>query len=42
MLSSEVAGGFTGVVIGMYATGKADGGYADFKYYNIDSRAKMY
>lgn len=42
MLSSEVAGGFTGVVIGMYATGKTDGGYADFKYYNIDSRAKMY
>ena len=42
MLSSEVAGGFTGVVIGMYATGKAEGGYADFKYYNIDSLKKKY
>lgn len=34
LLSSEVVGGFTGVVLGMYCTGKNKSGYADFKYFD--------
>jgi len=34
MLSSEVAGGFTGVVLGMYAAGANRAGYADFLYFD--------
>ena len=33
LLSSEVAGGFTGVMLGMYCTGKNTNGYADFDYF---------
>ena len=39
MISTEVAGGFTGVTIGMYAVGAADGGYADFT--NIAYRTEI-
>ena len=34
LLSSEVVGGFTGVVLGLYCTGKNQSGYADFEYFD--------
>lgn len=34
LLSSEVVGGFTGVVLGMYCTGKNQKGYGEFKYFD--------
>ncbi len=39
-LSSEVAGGFTGVYIGMYATGNGKGStaYADFDWFKYDAQ----
>ena len=33
LMSTEVAGGFTGVVLGMFAEGKEKSGYADFGYF---------
>lgn len=33
LMSTEVAGGFTGVTLGMYADGKDKNGYADFGYF---------
>ncbi len=35
-MSTEVAGGFTGVTLGMFAEGKA--GYADFGYFHYDEK----
>jgi len=32
-LSSETAGGFTGVYLALYAQGKQSGGYADFDWF---------
>ena len=32
-LSSETAGGFTGVYLALYAQGKQNGGYADFDWF---------
>ncbi|MDD6553586.1 MAG: glycoside hydrolase family 43 protein, partial [Prevotellaceae bacterium] len=32
LLSTEVAGGFTGVIIGMYATGKTQATFSDFQF----------
>lgn len=32
LLSTEVAGGFTGVIIGMYATGKGQATFSDFQF----------
>lgn len=37
LLSTEVAGGFTGVVIGMMAEGEPSG-YADFRYYEMKEK----
>lgn len=34
LMSSEVAGGFTGITLGMYAEGKTNGSYADFDYFH--------
>lgn len=36
LMSTEVAGGFTGVTLGMFAEGKA--GYADFGYFHYDEK----
>lgn len=33
LMSTEVAGGFTGVTLGMYVDGKSESGYADFSYF---------
>ncbi len=33
LMSTEVAGGFTGITLGMYAEGKEKSGYADFSYF---------
>lgn len=38
MLSSEVAGGFTGVVLGMYAAGATRPSYADFLLFDYQER----
>lgn len=38
LMSTEVAGGFTGVVIGMFAEGIADGAYADFYSFQYKER----
>ncbi len=34
LMSTEVAGGFTGVTLGMFAEGKEKSGYADFSYFH--------
>jgi alpha-N-arabinofuranosidase len=34
LVSTETAGGFTGVVLGMYVGGPSDGSYADFNYFD--------
>lgn len=36
LMSTEVAGGFTGVVIGMFAEGKDPGAWADFSYFKYE------
>lgn len=38
LMSTEVAGGFTGVVLGMFAEGKEKSGYADFGYFYYDEK----
>ncbi|MBR1463792.1 MAG: glycoside hydrolase family 43 protein [Prevotella sp.] len=38
LVSSEVAGGFTGVTIGMFAEGNGDGAYADFTYFDYQEQ----
>ncbi|MBR1688939.1 MAG: glycoside hydrolase family 43 protein [Prevotella sp.] len=38
LVSTEVAGGFTGVTIGMMAEGKEGGGYADFYYFDYQEK----
>ena len=36
LMSTEVAGGFTGVTLGMYVDGKEKSGYADFSYFRYE------
>ena len=38
LMSTEVAGGFTGVTLGMYVAGKEKSGYADFHYFRYDEK----
>ena len=38
LMSTEVAGGFTGVVLGMFAEGKEKSGYADFGYFHYNEK----
>lgn len=38
LMSTEVAGGFTGVTLGMYVDGKEKSGYADFHYFRYDEK----
>ena len=38
LMSTEVAGGFTGVVLGMFAEGKEKSGYADFGYFRYNEK----
>ena len=38
LMSTEVAGGFTGVVLGMFAEGKEKSGYADFGYFYYNEK----
>ena len=38
LMSTEVAGGFTGVVLGMFAEGKEKSGNADFGYFHYDEK----
>ena len=38
LMSTEVAGGFTGVVLGMFAEGKEKSGYADFAYFHYNEK----
>lgn len=38
MLSSEVAGGFTGVILGIYAAASNNLGYADFQYFDYKEK----
>lgn len=38
LMSTEVAGGFTGVTLGMYASGKPKSGSADFAYFRYDEK----
>ena len=38
LMSTEVAGGFTGVTLGMYVDGKENSGYADFNYFHYDEK----
>ena len=38
LMSTEVAGGFTGMILGMYVDGKAKSGYADFTYFHYDEK----
>ena len=38
LMSTEVAGGFTGVVLGMFTEGKEKSGYADFGYFYYDEK----
>ena len=38
LMSTEVAGGFTGVTLGMYVDGKENSGSADFNYFHYDEK----
>ena len=38
LMSTEVAGGFTGIILGMYADGKEKSGHADFTYFHYDEK----
>ena len=38
LMSTEVAGGFTGVVLGMFAEGKKKSGHADFRYFHYEEK----
>ena len=38
LMSTEVAGGFTGVTLGMFAEGKPRSGYADFTYFHYEEK----
>lgn len=38
LMSTEVAGGFTGVTLGMYVDGKEKSGYADFRYFHYEEK----
>lgn len=38
LMSTEVAGGFTGVTLGMFAEGKPRSGYADFAYFHYEEK----
>lgn len=38
LVSTEVAGGFTGVVVGMFAEGKKKGAWADFSYFKYEEQ----
>ena len=38
LMSTEVAGGFTGVTLGMFVEGKHNKGYADFNYFYYDEK----
>lgn len=38
LMSTEVAGGFTGVTLGMFAEGKPRSGHADFTYFHYDEK----
>lgn len=38
LMSTEVAGGFTGVTLGMYVDGKENSGSADFSYFHYEEK----
>lgn len=38
LMNTEVAGGFTGVTLGMFAEGKPRSGYADFTYFHYEEK----
>ena len=38
LMSTEVAGGFTGVTLGMFAEGKPRSGHADFAYFHYEEK----
>jgi xylan 1,4-beta-xylosidase len=38
LMSTEVAGGFTGVTLGLFAAGPSDGSYADFQYFDYTEK----
>ena len=38
LMSTEVAGGFTGVTLGMFAEGKPRSGHADFTYFHYEEK----
>ncbi len=41
LMSTEVAGGFTGVTLGMFVEGKEKSGHADFSYFHLTSNSKQ-